>query len=73
MVMVNVDGSSLLVESQAKSVGLVLGLVVTRRSFSIHQMHWVNSRNGLAMITSLYTLSLVLVLLFGDVTEPAKI
>jgi len=47
MAMVDVDDSShLLVDSQPKSVGLVRGLAVTRRSVCIHQMNLVNSHNG---------------------------
>jgi len=47
MAMVDVDGSSQLsVDSQHKLVGLVWGLVATHRSVCIHQMNWVNSRNG---------------------------
>ena len=43
--MVDVDGSSLPVDSQPKSVGLVWVLAATRRSVYIHQMNRVNSRN----------------------------
>jgi len=39
MVMVNVDGSCLSADSQPKSIGLVSGLVATRRSVCIHQMN----------------------------------
>jgi len=47
MAMMDVDGSShLSADSQAKSVGLVWGLVATRRSVCIHQMNRVNSSNG---------------------------
>ena len=47
MATVDVDGSSHLpADSQPKSVGLVRGLAATRRSVCIHQMNWVNSRNG---------------------------
>ena len=46
MAMVAVDGSShLSADSQPKSVGLVWGLVATRRSVCIHQMNRVNSRS----------------------------
>jgi len=53
MATVGVDGSSLQADSQPKSVGLVLGLVATWHSICIHRLNWVNSRNGLAMITAL--------------------
>ena len=46
MAMVDVDGSSLLVGSQPKLFSLVRGLVDTWRWVCIHQMNWVNSRNG---------------------------
>jgi len=47
MAMVDVDGSShLTADSQSKSVGLVWGLVATRRSVCIHQMNRVNSRDN---------------------------
>jgi len=43
---VDVDGSCLFsVDSQPKSIGLIWGLVATRRSVYIHQMNRVNSRN----------------------------
>jgi len=46
MVMVDVDGSSLLsADSQPKSVGLVWGLAATRHSVCIHKMNRVNSRS----------------------------
>ena len=46
MAMVDVSGSSqFLVDSQPKSIGLVLGLAATRRSVYIHQMNRVNSRS----------------------------
>ena len=46
MAMVDVDGSSQFsADSQPKSIGLVWGLVATRRSVYIHQMNRVNSRN----------------------------
>jgi len=44
MVVVDVDGSSLLVDSQANSVGLVWGLAAIWRSVCINQMNRVNSR-----------------------------
>jgi len=50
--MVDVDDSSLLADSQAKLVGLVWGLADIWCSVCIHQMNWVNSRNGLAMMTA---------------------
>jgi len=53
MAMVYVDGSSLPVDSQAKSVSLVWGLVAIWHSVSIHQMNRVNSRSGLAMMTGI--------------------
>jgi len=47
MVDEDVDGRSRLsADSQPKSIGLVWGLAATRRSFGIHQMNRVNSRNG---------------------------
>jgi len=52
MVMVDVDGSSLPADLQAKLVGLVCGLAATQRSVCIHQMNRVNSRSGLAMMTA---------------------
>jgi len=46
MATVDVDGGcQFLADSQPKSVGLVWGLVATRRSVCIHQMNHVNSRN----------------------------
>jgi len=42
-----VDGGSLQVDSQPKSVGFVWGLVAAWHSFCIHQMNRVNSRNAL--------------------------
>jgi len=53
MVTVGMDGSSLQVDSQCKSVGLVWGLAVTCCSVCIHHMNRVNSRIGLAMTTAL--------------------
>jgi len=52
MVMVDVDDSSLLADSQAKSVGLLWRLAATWSSVCIHQMNRVNSHNGLAMMTA---------------------
>jgi len=51
MATVGVDGSSLQVDSQPKSVGLVWGLAAAGRSVSIHPMNRVNSRHGLTMMT----------------------
>jgi len=50
--MVDVDDSSLPADSLAKSFGLVWGLAAIWRSVCIHQMYRVNSRNGLAMMTT---------------------
>jgi len=47
MVMVDVDGSSLLADSQPKLVGLVWGLAAIWCSVCIHQIDYMNSRNGL--------------------------
>jgi len=52
MAMVDVDNSSLLADLQAKSVGLVWWLAAIWRPVCIHQMNWVNSRNGFAMMTT---------------------
>jgi len=57
MAMANVDSNSLLVDSQAKSVGLFRGLMATWYSVSIHQINWVNCHCG-------FTIILVLLLLF---------
>ena len=46
MAMADVDGSSLLVESQPKSFGLVWGLTAVWHWVCIHQVNRVNSRNG---------------------------
>ena len=46
MAMVDVDGSSIPVDSQPKLIGLVRGLAATWRSVSILQVNGVNSRNG---------------------------
>jgi len=53
MTIVDENGSSLLADSQAKSVGLVWELAAIWRLVWIHQMNRVNSRNGLAMMTAL--------------------
>jgi len=53
MVTVGVDGSSLQADSQPKSVGLVWGLAAAWQLVCIHRMNRVNSRNGLAMMTTL--------------------
>ena len=46
MAMVDVDDSSQFsADLQLKSIGLIWGLVATRRSVYIHQMNRVNSRN----------------------------
>jgi len=55
MVMVGVDVSSLLLDSQTSetmSFGLVSGLSSIWRSVCSHQVNRVNSRDGLAMITA---------------------
>jgi len=52
MAMLDVDGSSPLADSPAKSVGLVWGLMSIGHSVCIQQMNRVNSRNGLAMMTA---------------------
>ena len=44
--------ANLSADSQPKSVGLVWGLVATRRSVCIHQMNRVNSRNDYVMMTA---------------------
>ena len=46
MVMVDVDDSSLLADSQPKSIGLVWGLAATWRWVCIHHINRVNFRNG---------------------------
>jgi len=46
MVMMDVDSSIQLADSQGKSVGLVWGLAANWRSVCIHQMNRVNSHNG---------------------------
>ena len=46
MAMVDVDAScQFSADSQPKSIGLISGLVATRRSVYIHQVNRVNSRN----------------------------
>jgi len=74
MAMVDVDGSSqLLVDSQHKLVGLVWGLVATQRSVYIHQMNWVNSRNGYAhddstiinIITVTVIIIIIIIIIYG--------
>jgi len=45
MTMVDVDDSSLPANSQAKSVGLVWGLVAIWRSVCVHQANRVNTHN----------------------------
>jgi len=52
MAMVSADDSSRPADSQPKSVGLIWGLAVTRRSVCIHQMNPVNFRNDYVMMTA---------------------
>jgi len=52
MAMVDVDGSRLQADLQAKSVGLVSGLAAIWRSVCIDEMNRVNPSNGLATITN---------------------
>jgi len=59
--MVDVDGSSLLVDLQPKSTGLVRGLAATRRSVYIHQMNRVNSRSDFTHDDS--TINIVVVII----------
>jgi len=47
MALVGVDDSSLLADLQAKSDGLVSGLVAIWRSIYIHQMNRVNSHKNI--------------------------
>jgi len=53
MALVDVDGSSLPADAQAKSVSLVWELVAIWHSVCIQQVNQVNSRNGLAMMIAL--------------------
>jgi len=49
--MVDMDDScQFLADSQPKSIGLVWGLVATRRPVCIHQVNRVNFRNEVIMI-----------------------
>jgi len=52
MVIVDVDGSSLLLESKAKMVGLIRRMAAIWSSVCIHEINRVNSRNCLAMMTA---------------------
>jgi len=53
MAMVSVDGGSLQVDSQLKSVDLVWGLAAAWHLVCIHHMNQVNSHNGLVIMTAL--------------------
>ena len=62
MAMVDVDGSSqFLADSQPRSIGLVWGLAVTRRSVYIYQMNRVNSCNDFGHDDS--TINIVVVII----------
>jgi len=61
--MVNVGSSHLPVDSQPKSVGLVLRLAATRRSVCIHHMNRANSRNSFGYDDSTINIIVLLSLL----------
>jgi len=64
MAMVDVDGScQFLVDSQPKSIGLVLGLGATRRSVYIYQMNRVNSRNDFGHDDSTVNIVVVIIII----------
>ena len=70
MAMVDVDDScQFSADSQPKSIGLVWGLVATRRSVYIHQMNRVNSRNDFGHDDS--TINIVMAIIIIIITAAA--
>ena len=62
--MVDVDDScQFSVDSQPKSIGLVWGLVATRRSVYIHQMNRVNSRNDFGHDDSIINIVIIIIII----------
>ena len=62
--MVDVDGScQFSADSHHKSVGLIWGLVATRRSVYIHQMNRVNSRNDFGHDDSTIKIVVVIIII----------
>ena len=71
MAMVYVDDScQISADSQPKSIGLVWGLAVTRRSVYIHQLNWVNSRNDFGHNDSTINIVMaIIIIIYIDKTE----
>ena len=70
MAMVDVDDScQLSADLQPKSIGLVWGLVATRRSVYIHQMNRVNSRNDFGHDDS--TINIVIAIIIIIISKSA--
>jgi len=62
MAMVDVDSScQFSVDSQPKSIVLVLGLVATQRSVCIHQMNRVNSRSDFGLNSVVVVIILIII------------
>ena len=77
MAMVDVDGSSqFLADSQPRSIGLVWGSAVTRRSVYIYLMNRVNSRNDFGhddstinIVVVIIIIIIIIIKLFQEITE----